>query len=294
MINSAVENKIKIRFILNPFSGIGKKNKLPRILNEELDKSRFEYDLCYTKGEGHAAQLAQEAVDQKFHAVVAIGGDGSINEIGSRLIGTDLCLGIIPGGSGNGIARSLGVELNTRKALARINCFDKALIDTGIIANKPFIGIAGLGFDALIGQRFQRRKLRGMLSYGYLIIKEWGSFSPFEFSIEGQVERKETFVLAFANTTQYGNNAVIAPLAEFQDGQLELVCISELKLRRIPEMVLRLFSKTLDQSAHVQTIGFKEVTVKHSANFAHVDGEPFEVGPEVSVKIRPKSLWVLK
>lgn len=286
-------DKVKIWFIINPKSGIRRKSKISRLIEKEVDSTRFDYELFWTESAGHGAKLSKEAIDKKVNIVVAVGGDGSINEIGTALIGSEVSLGIIPAGSGNGIARSLGIHLQARKALIQILVQNRICIDTGMLGEHPFIGVAGIGFDAHIGDRFHHRKIRGKLAYGYLMMTQFHRFSPFDFRLTRQKDDQKAFVLAFANTTQYGNNAVIAPLAEFQDGKLEMVHISELPPRRVPELMVRLFNRSINKADIVETQQFESLEVIHSANIGHVDGEPVKIGSSLEVKVNPKSLWVL-
>jgi len=146
--------KKKLRFIINPFSGIGQKKIVPKMLEKGLDAHRFEWDIVLTERAKHAIDISKEAVDLGYDAVIAVGGDGSINEVARNLIHTDTALGIIPGGSGNGVARSLNIPLNVQKAIGVINDFKTLKIDTGQLNDHPFVGVAGIGFDALISHEF--------------------------------------------------------------------------------------------------------------------------------------------
>jgi len=287
--------KKKIRFIINPFSGIGQKKIVPQLLDRGIDPKKYEWDIVYTKRAKQATEISREAVALGYNGVVAVGGDGSVNEIARALIGTDTALGIIPGGSGNGIARSLELPLKVSQAIENINRFHLIKIDTGLLNDQPFIGVAGLGFDAMISKEFANRKLRGKMSYGYIIAKKMNAFKPMQIKISGEqnLEMDKAVVLTFANTSQYGNNAYIAPTASVADGHLKLTIIEKFKLWQLPDITQKVFRKKIHQSSKVSSLEFDEIEVHHQSEFAHLDGEPIKIPPVITVKVVPMSLKVI-
>lgn len=286
-------SRLRYRFILNPFSGLGRKQTIPTLLDSHLDKDKIEHELILTTHAGHARELAAEAVSQGVDAVIAIGGDGSVNEVGSALIGTETALGIIAAGSGNGLARSFGIPIDTIEAIQHLNTATAVRIDTGRINERAFIGIAGLGFGATVSQRFVGRKLRGFIGYIPVVLESYRQHRLFSYRLDNEEEEKEAFVMEFANTTDYGNNAKIAPMAEYNDGYLEWVRISKMPAWRVPRTLARLFDGSLPDSDLVTHGRIKAITLHHTADIAHVDGEPFEVDSKVTIRIVPDSLKVL-
>lgn len=287
--------KKKLLFIINPFSGIGQKKVIPTALESGLDKEKFDWKIKYTERAKHAVALSAEAAKNGFDAVIAVGGDGSINEVARSLIHTNTALGIIPGGSGNGVARSLGIPLQVAKAVALINRYRKVKIDTGLLHEHPFVGVAGIGFDAEISKAFAERKIRGPLSYGYLIISKMNNVQAMKIKIKGEwkLKSKKAIVLAFANTKQYGNNAYIAPTADPTDGKMKLSIIEQFKAWQLPHIAQKFFTKKIHESSKVTYHEFEEIKVKHNSQYAHLDGEPIEVPPKLTVKVVPHSLWVI-
>jgi diacylglycerol kinase (ATP) len=287
--------KKKLKIIINPFSGIGKKKVVPFLLEKILDKNLFEWDITYTEKAKHAIDISADAVKDGYQGVIAVGGDGSVNEIARSLIHTDVVLGIIPGGSGNGIARSLNIPIKTIRAIENINQFYLEKIDTGLLDGHPFIGVAGLGFDALISKEFAERRIRGKLGYGYVILKKMNAFKPMNVAIDGisNMDSNDAIVVAFANTSQYGNNAFIAPTANPFDGQLKISLIEKLNLLQFADISQKMFRRKLLESKKVQFGEFNEITIKHGSKYAHIDGEPIEVPSEIVVKVVPLSLNVI-
>ena len=155
----------KIRFIINPFSGLSRKKNVPALIEKYIDASKFKYDISFTKEAGHAIELAQAAVDENYDIVVAVGGDGSVNEVANALIGTEVKLGILPGGSGNGFAMHLGLGRNIKKAIQLLNSAQAITIDTGLLNGRPFVNLGGTGFDALVAYKTKQSTLRGLWAY---------------------------------------------------------------------------------------------------------------------------------
>lgn len=291
--------KRRILFIINPISGIGKKDILPKIISENIDQTQFAYVISYTKHKKHGVEIANSE-KANFDAIIAIGGDGTVSEIGTALRHSNCALGIIPTGSGNGIARHLQISRNIKKAVSRINTFKVISIDTGLCNNKPFIGVCGFGFDAHIAEAFEKYHKRGLSSYATLITKLYGAYTPPSFKIKGnQFSIHKTALLAcISNSSEYGNGFAISPHSEMQDGQFELVLIDKFKIWSVPAMLSRFFTKKIDQSKHHMAIQFKEsiqliVEKNHPISY-HIDGEHFlSETNEFKIVIQPQSLKVL-
>lgn len=290
--------KRNILFIVNPISGIGKKNTIPTLIQKHLNAEKFDWTLRYTEKRKHGAEIAAAEADN-FDAIIAVGGDGSVNEIGSALIHKNCALGILPCGSGNGLARHLKIPLNLKKALQRINDFNPVKIDTGLVNETPFLGTCGFGFDAHIAQRFDTFGKRGFVSYAKLVIREYNTYKTPTFSIKGKdVELiKEVILCSVANSSQFGNGFTISPNSDIQDGIFELVFLERFKWLKAPILAQKFFSKSIHTSKHFTTLAFSDpitlVVDSDSDFFYHIDGEPVPGSHEFVIKIQPKSLKIL-
>lgn len=286
----------KIVFIVNPVSGGRNKDRFEEQARSQLAGADASLAFVDTQHPGHAHELAREAVAQGADVVVAVGGDGTINEVASALYGTEIPLGIIPEGSGNGLALYLGIPLNERAALRRLGKFDTTAIDAGLINGHPFFNMAGLGFDAQVSDSFAHEKIRGPLGYVRTILNEIGKYQPslYRLEIDGVVYEREAFMISVANSPQYGNNAYIAPQASVTDGLLDVCIIHKFPLYSLPIMLFRLFSKTADQSEYLEIIPGKEIVIerKHDGP-VHVDGEPKALGKQLHISVQPASLRVI-
>ena len=287
--------KKRICFIVNPISGIGRQKVIEKLIDLHLDRMLFDYEIVYTKAAKHATALARQAVADNFNIVVAVGGDGSINEIAKGLIGSNTAMAIIPAGSGNGLARHFKIPLNTKKAMFVINAFKETRIDTIQFNNETFVNIAGVGFDAHIGWEFAKFGKRGFSSYLKVITREFPKYKAqdFELTVAGKTFHKKAFLISFANGTQWGNNAYIAPLADIADGVMDIAILKDFSLLNVVSLAFKLFRKTLHRSSHLEIIKAKEAIVKQPGTIAHIDGEPIEVGNTISIKVNPLSLKII-
>jgi diacylglycerol kinase (ATP) len=287
--------KTKVLFVINPIAGGNKKDRLPELIKQHLNLQKFEPVFMFTQGVNHAHKLASAAV-RSYEMVVAVGGDGTINETGSAIAGTNLALGIIPCGSGNGLARFMGIPLNTVKAIQTLNNYQTQMIDGAQFNGKWFFNMAGMGFDAHISEVFAHHKGRGFGAYFTSSLKEIVNYSSqqYQITIDGRLYEREAFMLSFANSSQYGNNAHVSPHASVQDGLLDVCIIKPFPLYRFPEMGLRMFTRTADSSKYVEIIQGKHIEVKRmSAGPVHLDGEPQIVGPDAEIVIQPQVLKVV-
>lgn len=289
-------NRRKIVFVINPISGGRKKDGFEDRAKSQFAKRDVELTFVYTERPGHAHELAKKAVGNQVDVVVAVGGDGTINEVASALYGTDIALGIIPEGSGNGLALYLGVPLNERAALRRLSKFETTTIDTGMIEGLPFFNMAGIGFDAKVSDSFANERFRGPLGYLRTILTEIGKYKTKKYTLEidGKHYEREAFMISVANSPQYGNNAYIAPNASITDGVLDVCIIHKFPLYSLPIMIFHLFAKTADQSEYLEIIPGKTIVIERDdAGPVHVDGEPKELGNRLTISVHPVSLHVI-
>jgi diacylglycerol kinase (ATP) len=291
----AMNNKKKVCFIVNPISGIGRQKVIEKLIDEHLDRTIFDYEIAYTKAAKHAIELSKEAASRNIDIVVAVGGDGSVNETAKGLVGSNTAMAIIPTGSGNGLARHLNIPLNLKKAMKLINNGKETRIDSIQLNNETFVNVAGIGFDAHIGWQFAKYGKRGFSSYIKVIMREFPKYKAqdFEIIIEGKSIIKNAYLISFANGSQWGNNAHIAPNADIRDGILDIAILKDFKIFSALSIGYKLFKKTLHESAHLEILKAKEVIVKQKGNIAHIDGEPLEVGNELKIKVNPLSLKVI-
>lgn len=287
--------KKKIRFIINPISGGVKKAKVPQMIEEHLDHSLFEYDIAITQYKKHAKSIATESALEGIDIVCAVGGDGSVHEVGTALIGTKCHLAIIPTGSGNGLARHLKIPLKTSLAIQNINQMNSLCMDTGLANDKPFLGVGGYGFDAFIAKRFDEYHIRGFWGYTQLIYEEYFSYSPRKMKVEinGEVLKGKFLLCSVANSSEFGNGFCISPKSTVVDGEMELVLLSKFSWFRTIGVLSRFFLKRIEGSKYIHIIPFKKVRITLEEPLAHYDGEPFIVRNEVNIEVVPSSLLVL-
>ncbi|EEI94238.1 lipid kinase, YegS/Rv2252/BmrU family [Sphingobacterium spiritivorum ATCC 33300] len=286
----------RILFVVNPISGGKRKTAFNKQVLEVLDLQKFNPTFQQTNHPNHAYELGKLAIEEKYDAVVAVGGDGTINELGSALVGSDIPLGIIPEGSGNGLALYLGIPMNEAAALRRLNRFEAVEVDSGLINDRNFFNIAGIGFDASVSDRFANENIRGPIGYLKSAINVLSNYKPcmYKLTIDGVEYEREAFMISVANSPQYGNNAYIAPQASVNDGVLDVCIVHKFPLYTLPMMVFHLFNKSADQSEYVEIIPGKEITIEREKDgAAHVDGEPFELGKKLDIRILPKSLRII-
>ncbi|HEV8051807.1 MAG TPA: diacylglycerol kinase family protein [Parachlamydiaceae bacterium] len=294
-IGVTAEGKKQIVFIVNPISHNIKGFDIQSIVEKNLDTRQFEYKIVYSQYVGHATQLAQDALFNSFDIVAAIGGDGTVNEVGKALINTDLTLAIIPVGSGNGLARHLGIPVGLSQSIQALNHAHTVVIDTAKINDIPFLGVAGIGFDAQIAQQFAVFGKRGLLSYCQVALAEFSDYESQSYfiKIDGKEITRKAFILTFANSSQYGNNFIIAPNAQIDDGYLDLVIIDEVSVYSIPALLYQLKSGRMEYSSYFETHRFKEITISQPLVQAHMDGEPVHFYEQINISVVPHSLKIM-
>ena len=288
--------KSKIAFIINPFSGTGKKEDIPALIKQELDATVFEPEIVYTDQRGHGTKLAKEFVDKDFQIIVAVGGDGTVNEVGQSLLHSNAALGIVPIGSGNGLARHLGIPMNIRKAIRQLNHSEPISMDYGIVNGRAFFCTCGTGFDAYVSTEFAKGKKRGVMSYIEKIITGYFSYKSQNYHLlgDGIDLNSKAFVITFANASQWGNNAYIAPQASVQDGKLDISIMSSFPIIAIPTLALQLFAKTIDKDLFMTTLRSKKITLmREDSGPFHYDGEPYVEGKEIQIDTIADGLKVM-
>lgn len=289
-------NKKKIIFILNPISGTVSKAGIPGLIEERLDKEKFDCRIAETKYAGHATELAQQAAWQGIDIVVAVGGDGTVNEVGRALVNTKTAMGILPCGSGNGLARHLNLPMNLKKCIDILNDCDIHTLDYGLINRHPFFCTCGMGFDAFISMKFAEAGKRGPITYMQKILEEGLSYQPETYEIEDEegTRRYKAFLVSAANASQYGNNAYIAPQASMSDGLLDIIIMEPFDLIEAPQVAIELFNKTLDKNLKIKTFRARHIHIhRKSEGIIHYDGDPVMADADVDISIVPKGINII-
>ena len=277
-----------ITFIINPISGTQSKHEIPDLIDRILDKERFEYEVCITEYAGHAAELAKARAAQGDDIVVAVGGDGTVNEVARSLVHTETALGIIPCGSGNGLARHLCIPMDIRKALDIINQAQIEAFDYGVINGLPFFCTCGMGFDAFISLKFAESGKRGPITYVENVLREGLKYKPETYEIidDNGTTQYKAFLIACANASQYGNNAYIAPGATMKDGEMDVIVMEPFDALEAPQIAADLFMKTLGNNSKIKTFRTRNLTIHRQGPGAiHYDGDPIMTNNDIDVHI---------
>jgi YegS/Rv2252/BmrU family lipid kinase len=285
---------MKTLFLVNARSGVRRKYDVAELIRETASGDAVEVRPTNSKEE--LDEVIDDAERSGFEVVYAVGGDGTVHEIAKRLVGRQLALGILPTGSGNGFARHIGLPVEPRASLRACAGRRIAVIDTAAVNGLPFVGVMGIGFDAWIADRFAASSVRGLKTYVQIGTKGYFAYVPetYTLTIDGQTLERRAWAIAIANTSQYGNDARIAPLASLQDGLLDVVIIRNVEFWRVPILLTRLFRGTLHRAGGVEMHQATRVTItRPTEGPAHLDGEPLTLGTTLDVEVRPKSLRVL-
>ena len=281
---------------MNPISGTSDKKDIPYLIEELLDKEQFDYSIRETEYAGHAYEIAKESKEQGIDIVVAVGGDGTVNEVGRALVHSNTALGIIPTGSGNGLARHLLIPMKIKGAIQVLNDCEITDLDYGIINEHPFFCTCGVGFDAFISEKFAEAGKRGPITYLENILKEGLKYKPETYEIEAEngTIKKKAFHIACANASQYGNNAYIAPQASMSDGMIDVIIMEPFDALEASQISIEMFNKTLDKNNKIKTFRSKEIKIYRKApGVIHYDGDPVETGKEIVVTLKEKGIKIL-
>lgn len=288
---------MQISIVVNPVSGTNSARKRAKRVVKALEE-HFCIKALYTEYAGHGIELTQQLIAKGTDVLIAVGGDGTVNEISSALTGSRTALFIVPTGSGNGLARDLGMYgLSIKQIIERIEQNNVHLIDSGMADKKAFFCTCGTGFDAYIGHLFAQTKVRGFLTYIKLSLHAFKNYTPLTYQLktdQGEYTR-QAFVINIANNKQFGNNAYIAPLANMQDGLFTVTIIKPFKWYNVPYMAYSLFFKRMHKNKFVETFDCGDCKLTMPENgYLHVDGEPITTQSNpVLIQIRPASIHVL-
>ncbi len=294
---AAAGEKKHLVFIVNPRSGTDRVKAVEAVITAGLDPARYTHEIRFTERAGHGTDLAREAAGAGAFAVVAVGGDGSVADAAAGVLGTGSALGIFPKGSGNGLARALGIPLAPAGAVRVLNGGTVRRIDVGRAAGRPFLSNAGVGFTAVVSQAFARSKRRGFFSYAGLVTQHlWGHRAlEYELTVDGHTRRVRAFIIAVANGSQFGYNFRIAPTALLDDGVLDVVVIRPFpKLTAAAGISLRAARGKILQSRYVEHHRARNVRIAAPGlSLMQTDGDAHPCGTAVDFSVEPSALRVL-
>ena len=279
--------KRKILVVINPISGTSNKEFMPETIARCINPDKFDVVVRFTQHASHATLLTEEAIKEGFYGVIAVGGDGTINEVAAALRDSSTALGIIPCGSGNGLARHLGIPMNVEKALEIINLDNIEALDYCTANDRPFFCTCGVGFDAHVSQKFAEAKKRGPLSYIQKTLVEYLKYRCKTYSIEmnDRVVTEKAFVIACGNASQYGNNAFITPRASMHDGLIDVTVIHPFTPLDTAVLGVLLFTRHIDQDTNINTFRTSELTIhRPKPDVMHIDGEPIMMDADIHIK----------
>jgi YegS/Rv2252/BmrU family lipid kinase len=285
----------KVLFIVNKHAGLGYQTGLEGRILDTCEKNNVECTIEFTTGPGHGIELARSATALGFQRVIAVGGDGTSNEVAQGLIHTGTPMGVIPRGSGNGLARHLGIPLNTSDAINQIFQSKILSMDTFTVNGKLSLNVSGIGFDGHVTNLFGIRSTRGLLGYIMLTVQEFLKFREFEaeISMMGRTFKRRAFIIAIANSSQYGNNARIAPAASVCDGLLHVNIVKKVPLLRV-DFVFSFFFGKLGKSKFCEILETKSLELRTKKSiYYHVDGEACGSQSTFKIELLPNSLQIL-
>tara|TARA_B100001121_G_scaffold291808_1_gene292880 strand:+ start:1522 stop:2391 length:870 start_codon:yes stop_codon:yes gene_type:complete len=283
----------KITFIINPIAGHKRHKEVERKIHKYLDNSKFDLKIKYSKKKGDLKTITKQAIANGSKIIIGVGGDGTVNEISSELINSNIKMGIIPTGSGNGLALSIGIPNNIKKAIEKINSQNIKKIDCISVNDLHSINLIGFGFDALVAKEFSKESSRGLIKYIYLTFKLLFKFKPKEFKIKlkNKVKKIKVFSLNICNGQQFGNNFIISPKAKLDDGNLRVCIIRNFNRYQFFYLLVLFFFNKIHLSKFFTSFKIKKITVEgESKNLIHVDGESQLLNKTIKIKIIPKSI----
>ena len=281
-------DKKRVTFLVNPISGTHSKQEVPELIEATLNRELFDHKVLFTEYAGHAAELARQQADEQTDIVVAVGGDGTVNEVARSLVHTQTALAIVPCGSGNGLARHLCLPMDICKSIEVINSCRIEAFDYGIINGLPFFCTCGMGFDAFISLKFAEAGKRGPITYVENVLKEGLKYKPETYEVKDDTgtHHYKAFLIACANASQYGNNAYIAPGATMTDGEMDVIIMEPFNALEAPQIAADLFMKTLGNNSKIKTFRTKHLQIHRKAPGAiHYDGDPMMTDADIDIRI---------
>ena len=293
-----IEKKKKVMFVINPISGVYKKKNVPEKVARYIDYVQYDYTIRFTQYAGHASLIAQQAVEEGYDVCVAVGGDGSINEIAQSLVGTNTALAVIPYGSGNGFGRHLKIPpRDVKGAINVLNTGKLVKIDIAKSNVRYFISNAGFGIDSSVARRFKHHNTRGLSSYAWAMVKELlFYFQPFQakMEIDDITVEGEFFLFTAFNANQYGYDYAVFPSTSLKDGILDVIVMTQFPLKKLPYIVICLMMKRPDLISEASSYRAKKITIHGNKKMVYqFDGDAFVYHDDVTMEIMPQALNVI-
>ncbi len=285
----------KIAFVINPKAGVKKKINLEEFIKLNFGSST-PFDIIIWKDKDDFASVKNQILTGNYTTAVACGGDGTVNAVAATVVNTSIALGILPLGSGNGLARSNDVPMNLKKALEVIAKGVSKKIDSGLINGNPFFCTAGVGFDAHIAEKFASSTKRGFSTYLKTTVKEYFSYKPnhYTLNVDGNIKDTQAFLITIANAGQWGNNVYIAPNASIDDGILHISILKPFSKLAIPAVTTKLLSKKIHQSNYFESMDGKQIEIIFTGQLpAHYDGEPLVANEVITISVNHLSLNIV-
>jgi YegS/Rv2252/BmrU family lipid kinase len=291
-----MDSKQKILFIINPISGGHNKAKIIKAIPNLLDKNKFDISITHSKRGGHAKKIAKKAVENNVDVVVAVGGDGTINEVASQLVNTNTALAIVPCGSGNGLARDLGISLHYKKAIQQINSLNVKKIDVGVCNDQYFFSLTGVGYDAKVAYDFNRSKKRKFLGYAWVIFKDYfsGKEQQYEIELEHEKITGNFFFIAIANCSQWGYGVKVAPSATLDDGIFGINLCKKPPIFPIIPFIIKMLLGKLNSSKYCVCKSSERISLRSNDKFFyHLDGDAKGIARQIDINILHKALKIV-
>lgn len=285
----------KIAFVINPKAGVKKNIDLNAFIHEHF-KSPYPFKCIVWENKDDFDSIKQQLLTENYTIAVACGGDGTVNKVASVVVNTTIALGILPLGSGNGLARSNKIPMDLKQALQVISNGSLKKMDSATLNGIPYFCTAGIGFDALIANAFATSTKRGLATYITTTIKEFFSYQPnqYQIDIDGKSQTTTAFLITLANAGQWGNDVYIAPGAKLDDGLIRVCILKPFPLWQIPVIATKLILKKIDQSAYLETIIGKKISITYNQTLpVHFDGEPILIAEKLFIEIHPLSLNIV-
>lgn len=292
------ENKKRVLFIVNPVSGVNqsRKSMLAEIAVARFNPELFDWEIKLSESAGHVQELSREAAVAGVDVIVAVGGDGTLNQVVKGMIGSDATLALVPAGSGNGLARHLGVPIDIEQSIKLIIEGKTMMIDTVNLNGNLFVSIAGVGFDALVAKRFSQVTRRGFFSYFKIVTNEYSYYRPrkYRMEIDGKQVLRQALFVSFANTNQFGYNTIISPEAKIDDGLVDVCIVKKVPLFYAPRVVGLLLTRRIDSSGFVEIIRARNIKLSRNKNrVVNIDGEPVKLTKDLEISVNPLSLKII-
>ncbi len=289
------QQKNKIFLIINKYAGHQNGADSLDVVVSYLKKNDCAVQYSFTNHPGHATELASNAIADGYDLVVAVGGDGTVNEVAQGLIGTETPMGIIPMGSGNGLARELGISMNLLKSTRTLIKGKNLKLDVCKLNDQRFLCTSGIGFDALVAHKMSKAASRGFLKYVQLVVQESIFYKPLDvrIKIDGVLIEKPVFLITFANASQFGNNAFIAPAASMTDGFIDVVVVHKFAKIWMPVFAVALFTKLIPKLTFVECFKAKQIDLELADTpYYHFDGEPGKLKTPAQINLDEDKIWV--